>query len=886
MTQTPRDVGDRRPQLPEAMLRKLNGFRQHVRRIKMTEVGLAIAFGFLVSYLLVFGFDRLGETPVVLRVALLAAAVVATALALPRHLLRWVWNTRTLDQLSKLIARRNAALGDRVLGTVELSRDEHEWRRSPVLVEAAIAQAGTDVESRDLTELAPVSKHRGWGKALVVPTIAALVLAITLPAVSANALQRWIAPWSDTARYTFARVSALPTEVVVARGEESTLNIPLEADSRWKPERGVATIDGIEVEATLENDAYRFVLPALAATSSLEISIGDARLAADVRPVERPEIRGMVATIALPSYLGIDEPRTQDVRGGSVTVVEESEVSFQGKATRALTSASLNGVDLAVEGARFEVARWSVKEDSTHELTWVDEYGLAGSAPFGLHVRSHVDEAPGLSVNDLRRDMVLLETETLNFEVWAEDDFGVREVGLRWSGVEDTIDNPTPAVGERMIAAGQPDQTEIEAAVAFNAKRLGIPAQQLRVQAYAKDAFPGRELVLSTVYNIYVLTPEQHMIWLTGELAEWFEQAVEVRDRERELHHKNKAMREMDVAEFDDPKARRQVENQAIAERANGRRLNRLTDRGNDLLTQAARNSEFNVKTMNDWAEMVKILQDIASNRMPSVSELLAKASSAEGQSESKSMPSTGQVKDSSKGGTSPPTEQGKTAPSVADIESSFNEASDSGQKPAEDQPPTKTNSSLGLVGTVVQGGGPKQDPEDTPPSPPSPAQSNMDEAIDEQTKLLAEFDKVAGKISEILRNLEGSTFVKRLKSASRRQTKIAGTLNDSLEKSFGFDPQDIDQAVKDTLEDSANVEQASSKRLSNIQADLEAYSSRVENPSATTVIGEMKKMSVSSNLTDISRSVKANFGGDSIARTEFWADTFDRWAEQLVGPG
>jgi hypothetical protein len=31
---------------------------------------------------------------------------------------------------------------------------------------------------------------------------------------------------------------------------------------------------------------------------------------------------------------------------------------------------------------------------------------------------------------------------------------------------------------------------------------------------------------------------------------------------------------------------------------------------------------------------------------------------------------------------------------------------------------------------------------------------------------------------------------------------------------------------------------------------------------------------------------VRENFGGQSIAHAEYWADTFDRWGEELVGPG
>jgi hypothetical protein len=38
--------------------------------------------------------------------------------------------------------------------------------------------------------------------------------------------------------------------------------------------------------------------------------------------------------------------------------------------------------------------------------------------------------------------------------------------------------------------------------------------------------------------------------------------------------------------------------------------------------------------------------------------------------------------------------------------------------------------------------------------------------------------------------------------------------------------------------------------------------------------------------LRDLAAAVRIALNGQSIAHAEFWADTLDRWAEQLVGPG
>src|SRR5262249_40058043 len=127
----------------------------------------------------------------------------------------------------------------------------------------------------------------------------------------------------------------------------------------------------------------------------------------------------------------------------------------------------------------------------------------------------------------------------------------------------------------------------------------------------------------------YVLNPEQHAIWLTEQLSKWHRQALEVRDREMQLHETNKQLRELPGEELDRLETRRRIEGQAAAARANGRRLPNLVGSGEELVRQAMRNPEFGVGHLERWAEMLRILKDISANRMPSVADLLKQAAQA-----------------------------------------------------------------------------------------------------------------------------------------------------------------------------------------------------------------------------------------------------------------
>jgi hypothetical protein len=143
---------------------------------------------------------------------------------------------------------------------------------------------------------------------------------------------------------------------------------------------------------------------------------------------------------------------------------------------------------------------------------------------------------------------------------------------------------------------------------------------------YADDYLPNRERVYSPEYIVHVLSPEEHNIWLTRQLSRWFRTATDVYENERRLNDQNVALRGMSTEELDRPENRRRIEQQAAAEHTNARRLDSVTDAGNDLIREALKNEEFNPATLETWAEMLNALQQIADQRMPSVADLLAAA--------------------------------------------------------------------------------------------------------------------------------------------------------------------------------------------------------------------------------------------------------------------
>jgi hypothetical protein len=268
---------------------------------------------------------------------------------------------------------------------------------------------------------------------------------------------------------------------------------------------------------------------------------------------------------------------------------------------------------------------------------------------------------------------------------------------------------------------------------------------------------------------------------------------------------------------------------------------------------------------------------------MPSVADLLKQAAQAEkglAVAPSNNAPTAGNVRS---GGSAKPSTPAPAAakpptaiPTVVDREST--------QQPPDtkDAPPSPGSAPkpprLTLAQTTIAGGVKPGQPGDPP------AAQKVDEALTQQRDLLAEFEKVADELNRVLANLEGSTLVKRLKAASRLQTTIAGKIGDEVVNAFGLSrPNSATPSLKQ-LTELSEQEAKGSHNVSLIMDDMAAYFERRRYVRFKTVLDEMRQKDVIGALRQLGDDLKLEHGV-SIAQCEYWSDTLDRWADDLVDP-
>ncbi|MEQ1824328.1 MAG: hypothetical protein ABL921_00190 [Pirellula sp.] len=877
--------------IPDTLVRQLAEFRRRVWTIKMLEsVGIAcvaVFFGFLA----VFALDRMFDSPSWVRVGVLLVATAGVA-SIPLWFEKWVLRVRSPESVAKLLGKRMPAVGDSLLGAIELAASDSEQSRSPALCRAALEQVAQDSAKRDLLVATPMSRHRGWGAAAGVGVAFAAGLWLLFPTAASNALARFVAPFSNVDRYTFAALDSIPNKLIVPHGEVVPMSIKLAENSEWSPAKAKASIGNqVKLESQLNDKSYHFELPPQIAPATLSLTVGDATPSIAIEPKLRPELESILATITLPKYLQRSEPLSKDVRGGGLSVVKGSSVALAAMATSDLAKASIGEQPVAVVGRSFNPESGTLEETSKFDLQWADTDGLTSKTAFVFNVSVREDEPPTVYSDGLPRSKVLLDSEQVQFTVRSLDDFGVKHIGMEWKTAEG-FQSAKPTSGEVLLVAGNPNAETLDAMATFQATSLKISPQPLEVRMFAEDYLSERGRVYSAPHLLYVLTPEEHQAWILEQMTKWHRESMEVRDRELQLLATNKKIRDLSEDELNQEETRRKIEQQSSAEQANGRRLNNLTAKGDDLLRQAARNPEIGVGHLEKWAEMQQILKDIASNRMPSVAGLLKQAKDAKklvkASPASKSGPMAGSIKDlgsnpsdaNAEGEPKPPT---PPVPSIVDRESSQ-------QPPIAAKDPQEGSKkkggaapSLRLPSTTVMGKPqakkPGEDEEEE-----EEAENKIEQAVRQQEELLAEFEKIADELNQLMANLEGSTLVKRLKAASREQIQIADATSNEIDHAFGSTLKRLKTEQQRRIGQLKTREERALNTVSTIIDDLEAFHERRPLVKFQSVLDEMKSEDVLGGIRILSERI-SEAQGLAIAEAEYWSDTMDRWAEDLVDP-
>ncbi|WP_052031689.1 hypothetical protein [Novipirellula maiorica] len=538
-----------RLEIPHSLREQLVTFRNRVWTAKIAESISIVVVALAVSLLFVIALDRFWDTPLLLRLGILLL-VVGITFVVPYALYRWVWKCRSLGQIARLLRVREPGVGGQLLGVIELAECDREQSRSPALCQAAMVQVAEMVKQRDLGDAVPATSLRILTSVIAVTLLVLASIALVATPVLRSGWDRLMLPWRSTPRFTFVAIEPTADQIIVPHGESAKWQVSLKPESRWRPPTATLHLDGLPpITARRETNSYVFELPPRNEVSEMQLQVGDAKQTVLLVPKLRPALTSIVAEMHLPDYLQRPDSMQMDVRGGMLSVVRGSYGMVSATTSSPLRMASVNGVAAEVWNDSFVTPTVTVESETPPlQFDWTDENGLAALSPFELSVEAIPDAAPTVAAQNLARESVLLETDQVNFQLLALDDFGIKRVGLQWNQYEDTASENSQ--GEKVLASGDAHQSSLLVDAVFSPQSLGIESGSVELRLWAEDYLPGRERQFSTPYTIYVLTAAQHAQWIANQMEKWHGASLDVRERERGLHERNKQLRAMQQDAF------------------------------------------------------------------------------------------------------------------------------------------------------------------------------------------------------------------------------------------------------------------------------------------------------------------------------------------------
>ena len=810
--------------IPEGLRRQLEDFRKRLWRIKLAESVAAGFIGLLFSYLLVFGLDRIWQTPAVVRLVILIAGTSMFAGFAPYWMHRWIWKHRRENQLARLISRRYPGLGDRLLGVIELQHQQaSNDSLSPRLREAAMEAVAVETGRRSLIQALPPSRHRIWSLAAVLLLAASATVMTLAPRAGVNALKRWLMPLSDTERYTFTKLDNPPAHLAVPFGEAFDIRLKLASTSEQRPDTAIARYGAQpEITTKLEKESYSFTFPGQQARGTVIFRIGDLRHQISVEPVQRPTTERIIATITPPEYLQ-QTTREEEYNTGVITAVSGSTVAIKLETNRPLVVAKYGPTRplLPLDSTENPLAETPQHEplfgdltilqliattpplpvtDTSYEIPfqWTDEFGLAGDSEFLLRIDGQKDAAPAVYLQGVERQNVMLPEETLDFEVLAEDDFGLMKTGIEWVGEFTKPTDEAPAKGEMTIGQGAPTVRRILEKVAFSPAAVGITPQKIMLRAFAEDYLPGRGRSYSEPILIYVLTRDEHVQLLKNRFERSITEFEDIARNELEQLDENERLERLEGEELQQEENRKRIDAQEQKEAENTRRMEELTKQMEELLKDAVRNGEVDKETLKKMAESLKSMQELSKEDMPKVQEKLGDA-----------------------------------------------------------QQPSNT---------------------------PEKTDEYMKEAVEEQKKVVEKMQEAIEKANDANSRFEAGTFVNRLKKAASEQNGIANSLIEAFSRLLGAKPGNLDPADNRKITEAAGQQSNTASDVRWIQEDLGHYFARTKNEIFREVYDAMRESRIDVALDEIRGLLTENHSYLATENSKKWADQLNEWAAKLDG--
>jgi hypothetical protein len=621
------------------------------RLSSLGALALALAAAFI-------GIDLLLRLPAPLRGLLLAVWSGAVAWTLWRRI-RPAWRLRVSPVSIALKAEdRMPSMKGRLASALEFAslRGVAGEPASP-FERAVVDGAVTQVSARAVMDVIDPRQCRRRVLRLAAMGVAALVIAIATPSMSAVGMQRLFMPWtvaewpartgleSRTDVRHHPRGAALPLRAELTRGDAAVERVWV----RIRRMNASGLFGAWEESLAVRQTGARFERLVEPGDRAIEFQFRTADVSTDVQRVdivEPPAVARARATVTPPGYArGAVPPREQDLGDATGTrarvtdpVVEGSRITVTMEPLRAAvppdaasdpdafaawaaSTFSVKGQDtipdVRVTAQEGDTAQWSVSwdavSDSSLVVTLRDSDGVSNVEPISIDVSVVADRPPDVVVSEPAADETVLPTAVVPVRVEARDDLAVgalRAEVARGDSVTN-VATASPAAGQRQARAdGALDVASTGATPGDVLEITGVAADIRMVGA-------GTDGVRSVPRRLRVISGSQFDEEMRAALAALRQSAIRSDERQRALMERDDAPGERvrPQGELSERLAGLErtvtgLRSRLARNRAGDDALRSVLDAAEDLVAEAAARSNEARDGMQAAAESAKAAQD------------------------------------------------------------------------------------------------------------------------------------------------------------------------------------------------------------------------------------------------------------------------------------
>lgn len=599
---------------------------------------LTIALMVVVFFLCGFVLERFSSSPATLRWLGLLLVVGGSLVVQLRWAFRWGFSRRSATELAELIRRRFSGVGDRLLGAVEIVEGKvPNSELSPELCRAAVAQVGRQLEDVDFMEALDRKRVIQVNRGVMILGLVAATLVAAFPGASWNTCLRLISPSSQIAKYQFVEIMLSDEELVVPFGEPFSVEAKVGYRSFIRPSVASASLRGVgDWRSGVDSGNVSWELPGLTVSTTVEVSLGDAKETVNILLEHRPFIKNAKASVKLPAYLEEVGVETIDLKGSGLQVLEGSIVQIHGSPSRQLASVRTlsgpqearlldEGRSLAIEGIRFD-------ESNRWKINFTDVLGLTNRSPWSLSVRTRRDAAPRIELKDMPLESAILETDVISFSTQVRDDYAVKGVGIDWVLIGSTNQSANTPKPEFYFEPGTKEK-DLRESFLFSPMVQQIPTDStIEVVGYATDYLPGRQRSESVVHRIYVIDLVQHAEWVRANMESLFQELEEVTRGQESVATEADRLAALSEEAMEEEATATDASEAAELQEKTARQLQQMIREGAQNLKEALKNPTFTEESLGKWAEVLKQMKETSEQSMSESAQSLDSASEASDQ--------------------------------------------------------------------------------------------------------------------------------------------------------------------------------------------------------------------------------------------------------------